>query len=454
MDFLDKLVIPRSEANLNVLYYLQMIALSALLVYSGILFGSVALSVYFNKRGSKEKSQKFTYLAKDMIDLITESNIFAFGLGVAPFLAIIMVYIQLLSGTGVPVVKFQIYAFVLYLFSLAFIYMYRHAMDLRYVFSLFKDKVDESAEDKRTRDFIEFRKETEIANSRAGFWGAVTLFVSLWLLIGSLGLGADTASWKPTNNVLNMLFSFTTISKLLHFLTASVAITAIAFLIKKFKWQDEPTFEDEAYIEFAKKFNLGAALIFVFCQPVFFVLNLLTTPKTALSSWLFGLSVVALIITFILLHYLYVMVKKNTFSYIQPAFYMLIAVIGISQIKEQTVFLRANQQNVANLAVNYVKYEEELMANAGINNVKISGEEIYKVKCMACHSFEKSSPNAPAHRDVLPKYAGNKSKLIGYITNPIKVNPAYPAMPAQGLKPKEAEEVAKYMLELFAKKNK
>ena len=57
-----------------------------------------------------------------------------------------------------------------------------------------------------------------------------------------------------------------------------------------------------------------------------------------------------------------------------------------------------------------------------------------------------------AHFDVLPKYVGKEAQLVAFIRNPVKVDPAYPPMPNPGLKPQEADAVAKYLLEEFAKK--
>lgn len=76
MELLDKLVIPQSEANLMLLNLLQMVALTALLIYSGILFGSISLSVWFNRKARKEQSLKFAYMAKDLADLITSGKLF------------------------------------------------------------------------------------------------------------------------------------------------------------------------------------------------------------------------------------------------------------------------------------------------------------------------------------------------------------------------------------------
>ncbi len=448
MDFLDKLVIPQPEGNMILLNFLQMIALSALLIYTGILFGSATLSVWFNRKARLTGSPKYTYMAKDLIDLITTNKMFAFGLGVVPFLAIIMIYMQLLHNTHAFVTKYLIFSFVLYNLSLVLIHIYQHTADLNYLFGLFKTKLNSEDNDKQTRDFLEFHKANDETHGRTGFWGVIVLAVSMLLFIGSLSLAVENWRWATTDSALEVVLSFSTLFKYLNFIAASLAVSSIAFLIKKYKWEEEPTFENAEYIEYAKKFNLSVALIFTLILPLFYVLNLLITPKSALSTSLFGLTLAGFIMIFLLVHFIYEMLRRNKFKYISIAFYLLIGVIAVSQAKEQLIFRQSNAEQVAQLSSDYDAYHEATLAAAGKTSQVISGEDIYKGKCMACHAFDKKLVG-PAHKDVLPKYIDNPEALAKYVLNPTKINPAFPPMPSQGLKPKEAEAVAKYMIEHY-----
>jgi cytochrome c len=74
-----------------------------------------------------------------------------------------------------------------------------------------------------------------------------------------------------------------------------------------------------------------------------------------------------------------------------------------------------------------------------------AGERIYAEKCASCHSFNQKVVG-PAHKDVVPKYGGDAAKLAAFILNPTKVDPSFPAMPAQGLSRREAQAVAEYLL--------
>jgi cytochrome c551/c552 len=75
-----------------------------------------------------------------------------------------------------------------------------------------------------------------------------------------------------------------------------------------------------------------------------------------------------------------------------------------------------------------------------------AGERIYAEKCASCHAFDVKVVG-PAHKDVLPKYRGQKDNLAAFIVNPTKVDPAYPAMPKLGLSRREAVAVADYLFE-------
>ena len=82
-----------------------------------------------------------------------------------------------------------------------------------------------------------------------------------------------------------------------------------------------------------------------------------------------------------------------------------------------------------------------------------AGEKIYAEKCSACHAFDHKVVG-PAHKDVLPKYRGQPDKLVAFVLAPQKVDPAFPAMPAQGLSRREARAVAEYLLTRLEKESK
>ena len=76
------------------------------------------------------------------------------------------------------------------------------------------------------------------------------------------------------------------------------------------------------------------------------------------------------------------------------------------------------------------------------------GEQIFNTKCIACHRFDQRLVG-PAYKDVLPQFENDMDALVSFILNPKKVNPDFPAMPNQALKPQEAKAVALYIMNTY-----
>ncbi len=451
MEFLDKLVLPQSGDSLQNLEFLLMLGNIIFLIYSGVLFGSSLLSVIFNYLGKAKKSEQYLVFAKDLIDLITSNKMFAFGLGIIPFTSVTLLYTQLLHATGTPIIAYLIISFVLFLISLILIYSYKHSLHLSKIFDYTGKSIQEKEESDDWEDFEDYSAAVRKLNARTAVWAVLFLFASIWMFIGSNVLAVENPPWEDVAFFNDLIFSFKTVIKFAHFVTASLAITGAAFVVKVFLWDKFTYHPGEEYANFAKKFNFSIALIFTVIQPVFLVLNLIITPKQALSGFMFGISLIILFLVFLAIHYLLSMLKENKIKFAAPVFYILLIMFSFIIVKEQIAFSETNEKQVLLLAQDYQEYEEKLLAEAGAVTEEINGEEIYNTKCMACHQFD-TKKVGPPHKEVLPKYMGNKKELVKFILNPVKVNPAYPAMPSQNLKPKEAEAVAEYMIQHFGPK--
>ncbi len=75
------------------------------------------------------------------------------------------------------------------------------------------------------------------------------------------------------------------------------------------------------------------------------------------------------------------------------------------------------------------------------------GKKVFDTVCSVCHRFD-SKVIGPALNEVVPKYKGDVAKLKGFIRNPVKVNPALPAMPKPAIKEDEVDAVARYLLSM------
>jgi cytochrome c len=108
----------------------------------------------------------------------------------------------------------------------------------------------------------------------------------------------------------------------------------------------------------------------------------------------------------------------------------------------------STQKHSAIVAFQYDAFHEELLAKMGIGLATMTGEEIFGAKCSACHEFG-AKKVGPAYKDVLPKYENDRTKLLSFVMNPQKMNPAFPPMPNQGLKPAEADSITAYIMMMY-----
>jgi len=129
-------------------------------------------------------------------------------------------------------------------------------------------------------------------------------------------------------------------------------------------------------------------------------------------------------------------------------FFSLLFMVLTIIISDQLVISNSTKVSSAILAVQYEEILADLKGEGG--PVELSGEEIYEIRCVACHKFDVKLVGPP-HNEVVPKYFGNENQLTAYIRNPSKIDPNYPPMPNPGLRPREAKAVADYVLEQVKK---
>ncbi len=444
MDFLNNLVIPQPDYNLELLNGLLIFALMIFLVHSGILFGSMLLSVFYKPNEYSEKSKNQYLFSKEMSQLITGDLTKLLGIGLVPFLAIIMFYTQLLHNAEVNVVGFLLLSFLIYAVGISFLFKYKKSYELDALFVKIKNKVKDD-------DFDEIDSVNKSTRKRAGFWGLVFLFVSFWIFIGSIALAVDRGMWEKYISVFWLFISAEYMIKFLHFITASIAIASVTYLFIKFIWNKEDKKYDNEYNKFSIKKATSIAIIFSLVQPLLFLFSLISTPKYALNSTIFLIVLGAVISVFLAVVFLYISSKTEKLKYVTYSFIFSILFVSLIGAKEKSAFGVSNKKQIAELDKQYEEYNEEFMASLGRSTVEVSGEEIYQ-RCMACHKDE-DTPAAPAHKNIINKYVGDRDALVQFISNPVPVDPDYPPMPNQGLKPKEVEAVADFLLEKYGGKS-
>lgn len=446
MELFDNLVIPVGSAHIELIRYLLLTAMLLLVAYSGLLFGSMYLSINSNRIFKKTKDIRYFKLSQDYINISTGIPSMWFGLALIPFLSIILTYAQLLHGSGADVIGYLIIGFFLYLGALTAIYSYRNALNFKKVISLLESNIKSTSKDK-VKSLDDLKENYTGVGNLSSISGIVLLFLAIWFLIGSTTYTYDSTLWGES--IFSMLFSANTLLKLLLVLLIGFAFTTGTALFLNFYWDGGKEFEDDETAAIYKNHHRKYGLILSFAIPVVYALNVATTPKESISGLFFLYALLSLLSIVFYAQSVYLTNNDNHKKAPKYAFLTVLFAIVFFVLSDQKVFRTSSEENVMKIAAVHDKIEaDRLVASSGtVDEPAFDGEDIFKKRCSACHRFD-TKLVGPAYNDVLPKYKDKMDELVKFVLNPYPVNPAeYPGgMANQGLKPGEAKAVANYII--------
>lgn len=448
MDFLDNLVLPQSAHHMQLLKYLLVLTYILLIPYLSVLFGSLLLSKYFERKAAKDSNNKYYSFAKELIDQITFNKSVSFALGIVPMISAAFCYAQLLHLTDLIVPEIILLSVLLFILALILIYTYKYTFHLKDIFEFASVKTISNEE--YHQEIESYSSKTSHLHKRSGIYGLTLLTITIYIFIGSIKLAGNKSAWESNNNLLGIILSIQTIFYFLQFIVASLAITAALILYKYFRANTEITGKSSEYLDFIKHFSLNLGLVTTIILPLFVVINVLLKPEDSFSYDVFGYALLAMMILLYIAILYYVMIKESNVKFSSMIIYLFVIVFAFIIIKDQYAFDTSTKKQFVLLASNYEAYQQKVKEEFGLAVESISGIDIYNGKCIACHQFDKKLVGPP-YNETLPKYDGKKDALIQFILNPVKVNSDYPAMPSQGLKPKEAEAIADYLLSTYKK---
>lgn len=449
MEFLDKAILPQSAHHMILIKYLIVVAFALLIPYLSLLFGNLAYSLYFRKRAIRENNENFYKLSEDLIEMVTFNKGVAFALGVVPMLSAMFGFAQLLNQTNASVHGYLFISLLFLLIALFLIYYYKNG---------FLFNINSSEEVKA--DTIDHNEIEKIRNAKqlravkifgkSGKYGITLLLISIYIFCGAIQFSFDTERWESVGNIGEMVFSFNALIGFAQFIISAFLITSAMILYRYFRTNSEDYNYSDDFKSFIRDYVLLRGLLASILLLLFVVLSVMTRSKLSLSFGVFSYSVVALCLILIVSSLFYVMLKESNAKYSSAVIYLIIAAVFVLIIRDQYSFDVSTKRQFAVLAANYETYQAKINEQLGIGEVAISGADIYNGRCIACHSFDKRLVGPP-YNSTMPKYEGKKDLLVKYILNPVKINPDYPAMPNQGLKPKEAEAIADYLLTTYKK---
>jgi cytochrome c len=446
MDFLDKLVLPQSAEHIELLHYMLTLVLALFVPFISIIFGGTFASIHYGKKFRKTKTLYYKKFSKDVIEYVTVNNGVGVILGIVPLIAAMLIFAQLLHTAEIQTVSFIALSLVLIIIALFMIYTYRYSMVLSNVF----ESVNSNAiTDRDTEEhYKKIKEKSSYLSLKYGKSGLVFLFIGIWFYVAAITSATTFTSWNFTG-LITSLAAPKVLLNLLIFVAFAFTLTNAAILFIHLYWKDSKKDEDVLYTKFVKDTASKAGLKSSIILPVLIAINLFSFPETNLSGSIFVYAVVSILLIFLAYHFFYMIQIKNDYRFGSLIFFVLILAMVSFLIKDQKAMTSATEKHSLVLSTEYNRILAELKGEGTV--AVLSGKEIYDVRCASCHKFDQKLVG-PAHNDVLPKYVGKDAQLVAFIRNPIKVDPAYPPMPNPGLKPQEADAVAKYLLEEFAKK--
>jgi len=453
MEFLDNLVLPQSAEHIELLHYMLMLVLFLFIPFISVILGGTSLSLYYRRKGLETGNPVYLRFAKDIIDLLTINKSMGIILGIIPLLTCVLVFAQLLHSSNSLTIYYLVAAFFLTSISIILIYTYKYSLSFKNIFDSIKDIHPDDPE--LSEELNKFKKGNQSLSFKSGRYGVALLFISTWIFTAAITLAVYPNKWAD-ERFMFLLFSWEVLSRYIHFIAAAFALTGGAILFGFFYWEGGKKNVTGDYKDFVRKTATRITFTAALFQPLFLLINLFALPKEALTASVFGYSFIAIFLLFLAYNYLYAMLKESTLKFSGHIFYVLLFALLALIIKDQLAMSNATREHSSVLVAEFEKYIAELKGTKeGI--VKLSGQEIYEIRCASCHRFDQKLVGPP-YDSTLPKYEGKIDQLVSFILNPVKVDPAYPPMPNPGLKPNEAKAVADYemiehMKHLFAQKS-
>lgn len=451
MDFLNNLVIPATTQHLNLLKIILVLSMMIFLPFFGMLFGGTAFSMIFNAYGRKNNKPLFIRFAKDIIDKLAINRFVGVGLGVIPLLAITFCYAQLMFEVQVISVSLLFVATLFMALAVNFVYSFQNTFQIELLIETFKNisgLKKHELETKIPEDISDYEFDLKNTNSNSGLYAFVLLLLTAVFFAGGTSIALFSDRYQDFQNIAQMFLSGATFLNFLFIIVLSITVTGSAILFFFFSWQGGLHDMDVEYSNFAKKIAGNIAFTGAAILPVFLFLSFIMMPNVALSGSVFIYTGLAFVSILIICNFLYAVIKNSEMKYIGAAFYLLILAFGFIIMKNQTAFGTASYKHLAAINVRAEELEKEKKGKT-INTAGVSGEEIFTRICSACHKFD-AKLVGPPYNETVPTFNGDVKKLSAWIQSPTKVFPDYPAMPNPGLKPKEADAVAKYLIDKVA----
>lgn len=438
MEFLKNAATPQSLEHFHLIVLIAALNSMLLMTFLAFVLGSSVLSYIFGMEGRKTNNASMINLAKSIIDVAIYSKTTLAFLGIFPALSLLFVYAQMLQSTGAISVGLAGAGFISLITALTLLYSYKYTFRVEGLL----ERVEGG---EGNTEVNEYRKSNRSVHLRSGRWGIFLLLLSIFLFSSAAGVTANPAHWAGVQSVIDVLVLPGVWVKFLTSLALSLGVTGSGLIFFLFAHNGGKTGLDVASRMLADSAATRFLVISMLALPLLVMLNLFAISAQAISGTVFLLAGLTVLFLFISAHFHYAYFKLREPRQAGYGLFLLLCAAAALMINDQLTIGNATREQAMLLGQRYERNTDELKSRLGVAMIAMTGAEIYDAKCSACHTFDQKKVGPP-YNETLPKYKGDKARIISFVMNPAKIDPAYPPMPNQGLKPAEADSIVSYLL--------
>jgi cytochrome c len=451
MDVLKTLAFPPSVEHYHLLLLIGALISIVFYPYFGFLLGSSFFSYRYERKGRKEGNALYVRLAKDLIGTALYNKTLPTFLALIPAFSMIFVYAQLLQTTESIAVSLAAVGFVLLLIALAFLYAYKYTFRLEDILEGYRDALTVGKGSSEKLDDIEHYSEENVrSHLRFGRNGLIFIVLATFFMASSIVAAADTDNWVRVGSIPDLFILPDMYVRFLQFIALAAGATGVGILFFLFWWKKDQPPLDETYAHLVRSLSIRLVVGSLMALPALVLTGFFLLPGQSLSGTLFAVAGLGLALLFLSAQFVYAYAKEPHPHHTASALFIFAFALALFGANDQVALYNATKGQAALLSYRHDLETEDIRAKLGVAAVALTGEDIYNGRCSACHLFDQKKIG-PAYKDVIPKYAGNKEKIMAFVLNPAKMNPAFPPMPNQGLKPAEADSIVSYILRTLGK---
>jgi cytochrome c551/c552 len=444
MDVLNSIALPQSTEHFHLLLVVYNIVSVFLLPYLALLLGGMITAVYLDRRGQRLNDPTLGKLARRLTGVALPGVSPFIFFAALPMLVVLFVFAQVFQTTSAVAPGSAGLAFLFLIAGGTSGFLFKFTFTVDDVITLAGSPGGKSSHGAPPQAVADFVTSARASHKRSGSWGVGLLVLSTILLIAASTVGMNPGWWWSGSSLLSVFISGQFLLNLLVFAGLSVAITGSALLFTYYVWNPDGNVDpsEEALV---RTTGIRLAVWGLLLAPASIALSMGVMPQSSQTGTVYVFVALAVLDLGLGLLLLYAFVQSGKRLYVSLLLSVVVFSSALWVTKDRIAMHTATADHAAMLASVYDHEAESLRISLGVVGKRLTGEDIFNAKCSACHMFDQKKVGPP-YNVVLKKYDGRKSALVSFVLNPSKVDPAFPSMPAQGLKPAEADSIATYLL--------